>query len=101
MRTLRFAAAIVIALTSAVDAREYYNKKWFDYPDPGTAPQIANGCAHWLKTDSFKCKGGFKCGHAVAKVCTNPTHVKVALLRKGVYVVVSGPDAVDAVEGYV
>jgi hypothetical protein len=87
----------LLGTSGAADAADYYRQKWFDYPDPFTAPKIEThtGCAHWIKP-----WGG-------AKICTNPTHVQVqvGLLRKDVVFVVSGPDAPDqgvrnAVEGY-
>jgi len=90
-------------LASGAHAGVYYQQKWFDYPDPATAPRFANGCAHYATFPSFKCSGAH-CGHTTAKVCTNPTHVQVALLRKDVVFVVHGPDTADqavknAVEG--
>lgn len=103
MKRLLYALSICLAFAPMVEARDYYNKKWFDYPDPLTAPKIANGCAHWAITKSVSCHW-LKCHSTDAKICTNPTHVQVALLRKDVYVIVSGPDTLDkavvnAVEG--
>jgi len=91
MRMLLCASAFLMGLATRASAGEYYNKKWFDYPDPLTAPKFENGCANWIKTSSVSCHW-LKCHHIEAKICTNPTHIKVALLRKDVYVVVSGPD---------
>ena len=100
MKKLPVLMAIAIAFATApgtAQAADYYRAKWFDYPDPFTAPKFRTdtGCAHWIKPWSG------------AKICTNPTHVQVqvALLRKDVVFVVSGPDNPDqavqrAVAGY-
>jgi len=99
MRSLLFTATAVLTLLACgkADAADYYRQKWFDYPDPFTAPQVKTqtGCAHWIKPWTG------------AKICTNPTHfqVTVALLRRDVVFVVSGPDTPDqavqrAVAGY-
>ncbi len=86
-----------VGTSGAAHADEYYRNKWFDYPDPLTKPKLETrtGCAHWVKP----WRG--------SKICTNPTHfqVQVALLRKDVVFVVSGPASLDqaihrAVEGY-
>lgn len=91
---MRMMTFIVIALASFIysgsaSAADYYKKKWFDYPDPFVAPRFETrtGCAHWIKP----WRG--------SKICTNPTHfqVKVALLRRDVTFIVSGPDAPNEV----
>jgi hypothetical protein len=76
------------------EAENYYNQKWFDVPDLGTAPRVTTGCAHEACTDvpevhGVEVKMGRQC------VCTNPT-VKTDLLRRDVRVVVSGPNTADA-----
>lgn len=83
---------------------EYINKKLFDFPDPAP-PKMENSCAKWATFTTVKCHG-LKCGRDTAKVCVNPTHITVALLRRDVRAVVTGPDKIDqgvrnAVEGYV
>src|SRR5262245_34907688 len=96
--------ALALLFVQPASAAEYYHKKWFDFPDLTTAPRFSNSCAKWVKTNSFKCSG-FKCRRTTAKICVNPLRVKVALLRRDVHVVVSGPDTAQAavrraVEGF-
>jgi hypothetical protein len=99
MRSLPYVIVTLalLGMSGSARAADYYRHKWFDYPDPVTAPKFASrtGCAHWIKP----WRG--------SKICTNPTHfqVKVALLRKDVVFVVSGPASPDqaiqrAVAGY-
>lgn len=94
-----FVSALVVLIfcfCESAHAAEYYNKKWFDYPDLFTAPRVttSTGCAHWVEGLG-------------AKICTNPTHftVRTELLRRDVVFVVSGPDSPSeavrrAVAGY-
>ena len=94
----------LLCTASIANGADYYNRKWFDYPDPVTLPRVQNGCAHWASGSSMQCKF-LKCHHTTWKVCTNPTHIVVSLLRKDVVFVVSGPsspsEAVEkAVAGY-
>jgi hypothetical protein len=91
-------------MPTVASAADYYKHKWFDYPDAATAPKVESRCAHWASGSSFQFSG-FKCHHTTWKVCTNPTHVTVVLLRRDVVFIVSGPasptDAVQkAVAGY-
>src|SRR5262249_11910361 len=55
--------------------------------------------------DTVRCRRG-RCGRSRAHVCVNPTHVQVALLRRDIRAVVTGPDSADeavrkTVEGYI
>src|SRR5579871_1553954 len=92
---------ILLLLTVAVDAREYYNQKWFDIPTGGS--RSTTGCAHQACTDIPEVHG-FRIEMHQQCVCTNPT-VRIDLQRRDVRVVVSGPDTADqaiinALEGY-
>jgi hypothetical protein len=96
-------AATLVCISLPLRAAEYYNQKWFDYPDIGTAPRVTIGCAHEACTDIPEFHG-FKVEMHSHCACTNPTQ-KTELLRKDVRVVVSGPDTSDqavknALEGY-
>lgn len=84
------AAVMISTMPTMASAADYYNHKWFDFPDGATVPKVESRCAHWASGSAFKCSG-FKCHHTTWKVCTNPTHVIVALLRRDVVFVVSGP----------
>jgi hypothetical protein len=100
-----FILLIFLQLSRPAAAAEYINKKLFDFPDPTTAPRMANGCAKWASFTTVKCRG-LKCGRSTARVCVNPTHIQVALLRRDVSAVVTGPDNIDAAtrnaaEGYI
>jgi hypothetical protein len=86
-------AATLVRISFPLQAAEYYNQRWFDYPDIGTAPRVTIGCAHEACTDIPEFHG-FKVEMHSHCVCTNPTQ-KTELLRKDVRVVVSGPDTSD------
>jgi hypothetical protein len=89
-----FVTTVLLILVNApVDAAEYYNQKWFDYPDIGTAPRTTSACAHEACTDIPEFHGP-RVEMKRHCVCTNPI-VHVELLRRDVRVVVSGPDTAD------
>src|SRR5262249_38551245 len=92
MRALLTATLLLICLP--VHAADYYNQKWFDYPDPGTLPRTTTTCAHEACTDIPEFHG-FHVSMVRHCICTNPI-VHAELLRKDVKVVVSGPDSPDA-----
>jgi hypothetical protein len=91
MRALWTLAFIFVSLPSS--AAEYYNQKWFDYPDLGTAPRVTTGCAHQACTNMPEFHG-FRVEMHQHCVCTNPT-ARTDLLRRDVRVVVAGPDTAD------
>jgi hypothetical protein len=104
-----FAMALALTLTafssSAGAATDYYNQKWFDYPDPFTVPKVEQtGCGKQActKIPEFH---GIKVTFKEQCACINPL-MKTELLRHDVNVTVTGPESADdavkkAVEGYV
>ena len=86
-------AAISVWMPFPAFASDYYNQKWFDYPDLGTAPRITVGCAHEACTKIPETHG-FRIEWHQHCVCTNPTQ-RTDLLRRDVRVIVSGPDTAD------
>jgi hypothetical protein len=79
--TAATAVAATLLVTSPVLAHDYYNAKWFDYPD-GPSRLIPGGCAKWIKvfgTDQ----------------CIQPNLPRVELERRDVKVIVRGPDSAD------
>ena len=83
-----FSTGVLFVLVGLpVHAAEYYNQKWFDYPDIGTAPRLTTGCAHEACTDVPEVYGfppqvrmNRQC------ICTNST-VRTEVLRRDVRVV--------------
>jgi len=101
MRAIFSAGLALLSFPALSD--EYYNQKWFDYPDVGAAPRITTGCAHQACTDIPEVSG-FRVKMVQHCVCTNPT-ARTDLLRRDVRVVISGPNTADqalksALEGY-
>jgi hypothetical protein len=92
MRAL-LTAIVFVLISLPVQAADYYNQKWFDYPDVGTVPRTTSTCAHEACTDIPEFHG-LHVDMIRHCVCTNPI-IKVELLRRDVYVVVTGPDAPD------
>lgn len=99
------AAATMTLISKPARAEDYYNQKWFDYPDPFTAPKLTQvGCGKQACTKIPEWHG---IGHVEMKehcACINP-EMKAELLRHDVYVIVSGPQTADdavkkALEGY-
>jgi hypothetical protein len=86
-------SALLTLLSTPLHAEEYYNQKWFDFPDLGTAPRVTTGCAHQACTGVPEVHG-FHVRMVQHCVCTNPT-VRTDLLRRDVRVVVSGPNTAD------
>src|SRR5436190_17610344 len=91
MRTL-LTATMFVLISLPAQALNYYNEKWFDYPDI-TPPRTTTTCAHEACTDIPEIHG-FEVRMVRHCVCTNPI-VKAELLRRDVRVVVSGPDTAD------
>lgn len=104
MRWLPIIPALFV-FSQAAQADNYYYKKWFDIPDIGTTPRVTVGCAHKICTKIPVSHGMTRLPTMEQQcLCTNPT-VKTDLLRRDVYVVVSGPHTADqavrnALEGY-
>jgi hypothetical protein len=96
--------AMMFALISLpVQAANYYDEKWFDYPDLETAPRTTSECANEACTDIPEFNG-LEIEMTEQCICINPI-ITVELLRRDVRVVVSGPDTsdqavMDAVKGY-
>jgi hypothetical protein len=105
MRCATLVLLLLAILSWPVQAKEYYNKKWFDVPDLGTAPKITQtGCGKQACTKLPEVHG-IKVSFKMKCACINPL-MKTELLRKDVRVVVNGPDTADkavedAVVGYV
>jgi hypothetical protein len=102
MRSL-LVAIVVVLITLPAQAANYYDQKWFDYPDPATLPRTTSECAKQACTDIPEFSG-LNVTMVTHCVCVNPI-VKVELLRRDVRVIVSGPDTSDdavkkAVVGY-
>jgi hypothetical protein len=75
------------AVSLPVRADDYYNQKWFDYPDPFTVPRVTQtGCGKEACTDIPEFSGF----HVEMKrhcVCINPL-MQSELLRHDVRVMV-------------
>ena len=107
MKTYTIAAlsSISVFLASPASAEDYYNQKWFDYPDPFTAPRVTQtGCGKQACTDIPEFHG-LKIEMHQQCMCISP-NISTELLRHDVRVVVAGPSAnadtvKKAVEGYV
>lgn len=75
------AVAGTLLVTSPVLAHDYYNAKWFDYPD-GPSKVVDGGCARWVKIFGVD-------------QCVQPNAPHVELERRDVKVIVRGPDTAD------
>ncbi len=96
---------LLTVVSFSARADDYYNQKWFDYPDPLTVPRVTQtGCGKQACTDIPEFHG-FHVEMVSHCVCINPL-MKTELLRRDVRVMVTGPKANDdtvkkAIEGYV
>jgi hypothetical protein len=102
MRTLLIAMMFSL-ISLPVQAANYYDEKWFDYPDPWTEPYLNEECANEACTDIPEFNG-LEIEWTEECICTNPIFTW-EVLRRDVRVVVSGPDTpdqavIDAVKGY-
>jgi hypothetical protein len=98
-----FLGTTLVCISLPLQAAEYYNQRWFDYPDIGTAPRVTVGCAKEACTDIPEFHG-LRIEMHTHCACIAPTQ-KTELLRRDVRVVVSGPDTTDqavrnALEGF-
>jgi hypothetical protein len=93
-RLLFTTISLLLYFICQASAKDYYNRKWFDYPDPLTAPRVTQtGCGKQActKIPEFR---GIKVTFKMQCACINPLF-RTDLLRHDVVVVVSGPDTAD------
>ena len=94
LKLLLCSGFLVTALPSLARAADYYDHKWFDFPDPDPlTAQWKVGCAkefHHNIPDGFH---HWRVHYKYVKYCPLPTHIKVAVLRHDVVFVVSGPSS--------
>lgn len=89
-----FFALLVVFASLPAQAADYYNQKWFDFPDVGTLPKLtAAGCGKnaCTKVPEFR---GIQVTFRMQCKCINPLF-KTELLRRDVRIIVSGPDTAN------
>jgi len=81
VRTATAIVTICLIVASPVAAEDYYNAKWFDYPD-GATRTVDGGCGQWISVFG-------------ADQCIAPNAPTVEMERRDVVVKVSGPNSPD------
>lgn len=96
MRNCLVGALLFLCTTMTAHAGEYFREKWFDYPDPTSAPKVTARCVQYgsahVPCPIFPSDMTRMC---LKSACTGHAY-DTELLRVSPTFVVSGPDTAEA-----
>lgn len=89
-----YLAVLLASLTNVASAGEYYRDKWFEYPDPTTAPKVTVRCVKEASTN-VPCPTWKEPLRMCLKTACVGHAYETELLRVSPTFVVTGPESAD------